>query len=54
MDQLPPVRVFRKVCIVLTSIYSAVGVSNVISDTLHTSISVKINKIYTNLILDLF
>ena len=36
----------------LTSIYSAVCVSNVVLDMLHTSISVKIDKIYANLILE--
>jgi len=54
MDQLSPVHVFRKVCIVLTLIYSAVCVSNVILDMLHTSISVKVNKIYANFLLELF
>jgi len=49
---LPPVYVFRKLSIVLTSIYSAVCVSNVILDMLHASISVKINKIYANLTLE--
>jgi hypothetical protein len=52
MDQLPPVHVFGKVCIVLTSIYSAVYVSGITLDMLHTCIGVKVNKVCANLILE--